>query len=200
MNEGRAVGEGGGRKVYLDWIRVIAIALVLFNHLPGYALYENGGAGRPFYLLCTLITRINVPLLLMVSGTLLLEREEPVGKVLKHRVLRIAGALVAAYVGLYLLRAAHDTVLYGAPFAFNFAELIPGILGRRLITADAASYWYLYAYLGYLLMLPFLRKATCCCRRKTGCIFPRTSPCRWRRRRRFSTPSPATGWTGTTAS
>ena len=134
MNEGRAVGEGGGRKVYLDWIRVIAIALVLFNHLPGYALYENGGAGRPFYLLCTLITRINVPLLLMVSGTLLLEREEPVGKVLKHRVLRIAGALVAAYVGLYLLRAAHDT-------------------------ADAASYWYLYAYLGYLLMLPFLRKA-----------------------------------------
>ena len=159
MNEGRAVGEGGGRKVYLDWIRVIAIALVLFNHLPGYALYENGGAGRPFYLLCTLITRINVPLLLMVSGTLLLEREEPVGKVLKHRVLRIAGALVIAYVGLYLLRAAHDTVLYGAPFAFNFAELIPGILGRRLITADAASYWYLYAYLGYLLMLPFLRKA-----------------------------------------
>ena len=159
MNQPIPSGECASRKAYLDWIRVIAIALVIFNHLPGYTLYENSGAGRPFYLFCTLITRINVPLLLMVSGTLLLDRNESVKKVLKYRVLRIAGALVFAYIGLFLLRSAHDVILYGIPFSFSPGELIPGILSRRLITADAGSYWYLYAYLGYLLMLPFLRKA-----------------------------------------
>lgn len=151
--------ETPSRKVYLDWIRVIAIALVIFNHLPGYALYEEGGGGRPFYLFLSLLTRINVPLLFMISGALLLGREESVKTILKKRVLRIVVVLFFAYLGLYLLRIFHDRFLHGEPLAFPVPEILSGIISNKLIPTDAGPYWYLYAYLGYLLMIPFLRKA-----------------------------------------
>lgn len=145
------------RKAYLDRLRVIAIALVIYNHLPAYALADKNVPGQLIYVFLAAATRINVPLLLMVSGGLLLNREEDIRTLLKKRVLRFAVALTLFYLGLYTLRLLHDTILYGAVFAFSPGEFIRGLFSHSLIPADAGSYWFLYAYLLYLLMLPFLR-------------------------------------------
>ena len=81
--------------MYFDALRILAILLVIFNHLPGYTLYQTcAGPKAWLYMLITMLTRINVPLFLMVSGALLLGRSESVPRLLRHRALRIVGAIV----------------------------------------------------------------------------------------------------------
>ena len=61
------------RVTYYDVMRIIAIFLVVFNHLRGYSLYSiSSGWKQWIYFFMTMITRINVPLFLMVSGALIL--------------------------------------------------------------------------------------------------------------------------------
>ena len=63
------------KKPYFEYMRIVAIALVIFNHLPGYNLYTiSTGYKQAIYMTITMITRINVPLFLMISGALLLGR------------------------------------------------------------------------------------------------------------------------------
>ena len=78
------------RKAYLDALRILAIFLVLFNHtgVNGYALYmvRRGAALFPFYLFNAILIKVAVPLFLMVSGALLLEKEESTS----HAIIQIS--------------------------------------------------------------------------------------------------------------
>lgn len=131
------------RESYFDALKILAILLVVFNHLPGYTLYQvSSGIITWPYMVVTMVTRINVPLFLMVSGALLLNRDEPLGKVFGHRVARIAIVILLFGTLIYCLRG-------GA----SLRELVAGLLGGGIV----GSYWFLYAYLGMLLLLPFLR-------------------------------------------
>ena len=79
-----------GKKIYIEMIRIIACSLVIFNHLRGYDLYTiSSGIKQFFYMSLTMITRIHVPLFFMISGSLLLNRNDDIGGVLKKRVVRI---------------------------------------------------------------------------------------------------------------
>lgn len=61
------------RKVYLEMIRIIAIFLVIFNHVEGVTLYQTSVGLKTWgYMFISMLTSINVPLFFMVSGTLLL--------------------------------------------------------------------------------------------------------------------------------
>lgn len=134
------------RKSYLDVLRILACFLVIFNHLPGYDLYKSvGGPMQWVYMFVAMFTRVNVPVFFMISGALLLPREEPLAVVLKHRVARIAAVLLI-----------FGTVLYIAytPWSGSIMEWLKGVVTGNITYA----YWYLYAYLGMLVMLPFLRK------------------------------------------
>lgn len=51
------------KKIYFEWIRIIACGLVIFNHLDGFSLYMiSSGAKQSFYMCLAVITKINVPL------------------------------------------------------------------------------------------------------------------------------------------
>jgi surface polysaccharide O-acyltransferase-like enzyme len=135
------------RTSYFDALKILAIVLVVFNHLPGYTLYQvSSGLITWPYMIVTMITRINVPLFLMVSGALLLNKDESLGKVFKHRVVRIVGVILLFGALIYCLRG-----------RVSFRELVVGLLGGGI----EGSYWFLYAYLGMLLLLPFLRSIAC---------------------------------------
>lgn len=135
----------------LDVMRILAIFLVLMNHQPAYKLYYHESSFCEILTLIeAIIIRINVPLFAMISGALLLGREECLGTVWKKRISRILWVILLFSGLLYLelgwLRNRNvtpDEFLYGL-FAGNLKNL--------------TSYWFLYAYLGFLLMLPFLRK------------------------------------------
>lgn len=138
------------RKPYYDILRVTAILLVLINHLPIYRLFmSESGMAEAGSLMISVITRINVPLFAMISGALLLGREESYGDIWKKRMknmlLVTVGCSALLYLAFGLLRdrdLSLDTFLYG---------LLAGNL------KDFDSYWFLYAYIGFLLFLPFYR-------------------------------------------
>ena len=76
------------RKTYIDFLRIIAIAMVLFNHTAytGYTLFAEKQQS-PFYMLyiCNSIyIKCAVPLFLMASGALLLHKNARYSDVLKR--------------------------------------------------------------------------------------------------------------------
>lgn len=133
------------RKTYLDALRIIAIFFVIFNHLNGYLLYQSrGGIKMWFYMFLTMVTRINVPLFFMISGALLLERNEDINAILHKRVARIFGALVIYSALCHLAKCR----------MFVWPQYLSGLILGNI----DGSYWFLYAYLGMLFMLPYLRR------------------------------------------
>jgi len=146
------------KKVYFEFMRIVACALVIYNHVTGYYLYGYtvSELKRVLYLLLTVVTRINIPVFLMISGALLLEKSEPITIVLKKRFSRILAALIAfdfilTLIDLLLRRNA------GQAIGFSPINFFVGILQNNIV--GAYPYWYLYSYLGMLLVLPILQRA-----------------------------------------
>lgn len=141
------------RLVYLELVRAIAIFLVVFNHTgaDGYYLYltAHNKLVYAFDIFLTVGCKIAVPLFFMVSGALLLPRDESLSTLFRKRVLRFVLVIVIFSIFQYI----YFLVNTGAPFDIGFflrATYSSGML--------APQYWFLYAYLGGLLLLPFLRK------------------------------------------
>lgn len=148
--------QGKTKKTYYEWIRLIACFFVIFNHLKGYVLFMNSsGVKQLLYMILSVITKINVPLFFMVSGALLLEKQEDTRTVLKKRVSRICLVILLFSLGIYT-----ECLLYafaqGRDYEFTLKRFVYGVLARNL--DETGAYWYLYAYLGFLFMLPFLQR------------------------------------------
>lgn len=138
------------KKVHLEALRILAIILVVFNHTPAYAFPLSTMADvswSEFFMLCTSIAdKIAVPLFFMISGALLLAKQEALATLLKKRVLRMLIVLMIFllaqnaffyFSGTLTLRQAAFNILKG--------------------TTPAHATWFLHAYLAFLLMLPLLR-------------------------------------------
>lgn len=134
------------RKTYLDLLRIVAILLVIFNHMPGYSeYYYHTDLKFGIYVIPAIITRINVPLFWMISGALLLRKTESLSQVFQHRISRIALTIFLSGGILYLLK--------------NFSTLnITDFIQKLLSNGIEESYWFLYTYLGILFLLPYLQR------------------------------------------
>jgi surface polysaccharide O-acyltransferase-like enzyme len=142
-----AVPVAQTRLLHLDALRVGAIFLVVFNHTGerGFTLWTVAeGPLMPLYLFLSILCKIAVPLFFMASGALLIPKDESVGIVLRRRALRFALVLVLFSLLQYLLSAETHSV--------------SGFLRDVYSTWIVMPYWFLYAYLGILLLLPFLRR------------------------------------------
>lgn len=140
------------RKCHLDLLRIIAIWLVIFNHTAerGFSLFSIAWESnfRIVYLFVSVTCKIAVPIFWMVSGALLLGKEEDIQKLYKKRVLRFVFIIFFFSMLQYLYSIRTDIS------AFSISVFLKNLYTRGAGT----TYWYLYAYLAYLMMLPFLRK------------------------------------------
>ncbi len=144
------------KKVYYEWIRLVACFFVIFNHLKGYVLFRNAsGMKQAFYMVISVITKINVPLFFMVSGALLLEKQEDIVTVLKKRISRICLVILLFELGIYVECRLY-AMAQGRDYEFTVNRFIYGVFAREL--DETGAYWYLYAYLGFLCLLPLLQK------------------------------------------
>ena len=139
-------------KLHIEFLRVIAIFCVFFNHTNelGYTRFANVGDAPtvPILVIISNLSVIAVPIFFMISGALLLGRDESYVDVYRKRVLRIVLALLLSTFAYRLFLY----VLYQNPLnlLYNFAAL-PFVWGYF-------SQWYIYSYLAFLVMLPLLRR------------------------------------------
>lgn len=142
-----------GRAAYLDFLRIAAAFLVIVNHTNSYvfkALTPDSGAWY-ISILWYYVSKIAVPLFVMISGACLLGKRDS-GKKALWRFLRVLLALLAAGYAYYLYDA---WVYYGLwPRMADFSAFI-GKVWRGEITD---GFWYLYFYLGMMLTLPFWQR------------------------------------------
>lgn len=155
--------EQGRSLIHLEMIRIIAIWFVVFNHTwtSGFMFYSAVGISYRYYyplLSVSVLCKIAVPLFFMISGALLLGREESYRQVYGKRVLRIVIVLILFSLLEYCYKLAGSGSMgeriNSAVSHFSMRDFVWGIYS----TEQAAAYWYLYAYLAFLMMLPLLRR------------------------------------------
>ena len=129
----------------LEIIRMVSFILVIVIHVTNYFCRAYGQITEGEYLFSLVLdaaARISVPCFFMISGALLLGREEPLEKHWK-RLLRFVIALVvwsAVYYfwNTYYMKSEYD-------------------LRQILYVPAEAHLWYLYAMIPIYLVMPFFQ-------------------------------------------
>lgn len=149
-----------------DAARALGAFLVVSNHTISALLkaYAPGEAQWWPALLIYYAAKLAVPLYVLVSGALLLRRVDDPRKAL-WRVGRMALSLLAASYVYFLFDAWARWGLWPRMARLDvFVELV-------WTQGFADSFWYLYFYIGLMLMLPFLQRlAQRLSRRGLGCL------------------------------
>lgn len=147
----------------LDMYRIIACMLVVINHCNSKVMIQVTPYSLAWFVTIGVfyVTKIAVPGFLMIAGYNLLHREDE-WKTNWHRVRRILVVLVVFSTLYFVWKSAYSL----APFSFwnedgSFIGI--GTLIWRLFTAIITdgitdAYWYLYMYLGLVIVMPFLQK------------------------------------------
>lgn len=152
------VSEKPGRNPNLDLIRVVSIFLVVLLHVNS-GQFPRPGDGWWFSNAVNSITRVCVPLFVILSGFLIIPRkDEPLAKHGK-RMLRI---LIALVVWSYIYIAWIMTT--GMTFGYQWDRTLTSLLDPTLLLSMArfpvmAHLHFLYALLVLYLFVPVLQGA-----------------------------------------
>ncbi len=141
------------KKLYLELLRAGLMFLVILTHTGtrGFFLFSvsEGSPLYAFYLCVSMLCQCAVPVYWMISGAVLLPKEESLARLYRRRVLRMA-------VTLLLFSLLYHVWLVRVGLLDSFS---PRFFLDTLYTGQwAASFWFLYAYLGMLMLLPLLRR------------------------------------------
>ena len=142
------------RKIHIDFIKILAILLVIFIHTgnEGFLAYQKQSNFfiQIFQLFLTSFCKIAVPLYFMCSGALLLGKEESIQKLWKKRVLKYIIITIVFTLFYYIFLSLHDK----SPIDLQW---ILKTMYSSSTFSFSGSYWFLYSYIAFLIMLPILR-------------------------------------------
>lgn len=140
------------KQLYLEVLRIIAIYFVIFNHTNerGYTYFTTLEPSVGYWLCMAVscVCVISVPIFYAISGVTLIPKEESIADIWKKRIPRYLLVLILFSVLQYLVELEFDLG------SCDWKEFFVGIYKKNIIT----PYWFLYAYLGFLVVLPFIRK------------------------------------------
>ena len=137
------------RILWLEALRIIAAFLVIVNHTNSDVFQASHPGELTWHLsiLWYYVSKLAVPVYVMISGALMLSRQDSWKKILS-RVLRVVVALLCASYVYFLYDAWVNWGLW--PRAFRL-DILLGQIVRMEITD---GFWYLYFYLAILVTLP----------------------------------------------
>ena len=140
------------KKLYIEFIRICACFCVIFTHTMerGYFLfasYPEHSMQYWLYMMFSVFCKAAVPVFFALSGALLISKEESLKVLYKKRVGKMVVVLVL-FSFLYYLRSIVDNIR-----AFSLGLFIKDLL----ISNWNFTFWYLYAFILFLISLPFLR-------------------------------------------
>ena len=141
------------KMVYLEVLRVISLFFVIYTHTgtlgEHYYMEAVSVAGYRSSLFLVAFSQICVPLFFMISGVLLLNRQESFRQVYKHRILRMVIVILLA-----VLLQFYCNYLDNPAMGFSLKSYLEIAYSGGAITQQ----WFLYAYLAFLMILPFLQR------------------------------------------
>ena len=140
---------------HIDFLRIFAIFLVILNH--GAFLMPTAGHGILGSLVIfsfDQLIKTAVPIFFMISGALLLPREESYSQLFRKRIPRFLGVIIY----FWTLQWSADIISGGSfPSPDQFLQSLYSLTPLS-VRAGAHVSWFLYAYLAMLLLLPLLRR------------------------------------------
>lgn len=137
------------RKVNLDILRILACFLVIVNHTNSDVFLSTVPSLTWFSsVLYFFVSKVAVPLFVMISGAVLLSKKETYKEFFKKRILKTMLVLISFSFMYYMI----SIIKTGG--TFDVIDFIRKLYSQQITNA----FWYLYLYLGILLMLPLLRK------------------------------------------
>ena len=135
-------------------MRILAAFFVIFNHTGNngyflFSLYPMHSFPFWIYLFLSIFCTFSVPLFFMISGALLLGREQISYRNLWTRRIPRMACILLFWSGVYYL----VDVLRGweEPSIVTFLTVL-------YEDAWTVPFWYLYAYLAFLISLPLLQR------------------------------------------
>lgn len=149
-----ATVQTSGKKIaYLEILRVIAIWGVLFCHTGNegvhHYLVTDNAVNYWFGILLASVSQYCIPLFFMITGALLLKREESISYVFRHRIFKM---ILITYLVVLLQCLWNNKInpLIGFNMKIYFASVFEG--------SATTPHWFLYQYISLLLVLPFLQR------------------------------------------
>lgn len=134
-----------GKNYNIELIRTVSFVLVIVIHVTNYfcRAYGRISSGEYWFaLILDTFARVSVPSFFMISGALLLGREEPIRKNWQ-RLLRFCVVLVFWSLVYYV----HNVFYMGTPVDLAKVFYVP----------TEPHLWYLYAMIPIYLVLPFFQ-------------------------------------------
>ena len=143
------------RTLWFDNLRVIAVIGVIGIHVSSAG---NGVTDSNYNFWVSnffnSLSRFGVPVFVMLSGALLLPKEEPIGEFLKKRLLRILFPFIFwsfAYITNSLIND------YNKGVNLNFEYIIRQIF-IHFRDGSTPHFWYIYMIIGLYLFIPIIGK------------------------------------------
>ena len=144
------LGVANKRKIHIEILRIVSIYCVMFNHTQDNGFfYFSKDIDNPisfFYMFSSVLCKVAVPIFFMITGAVLLNKEENLKELFIKRILKYVLILLGVSLIYYFGLRSQSTLTIG-----NFIETIYS-------SEVTTGMWYLYSYLGILIMLPILRK------------------------------------------
>ncbi len=132
------------RNICFDFLKIICIILVIINHSHLY-ITETGFLFHLFHFILFSFSKIAVPIFIMISGALLLDKNDSFTTILKKRIPRVYFAcLFSSVIGIFF-------------YKLNFVDtFIKVIFGGQI---DVLYFlWYIYIIIILYLLMPFIKK------------------------------------------
>lgn len=137
------------KTVFIELLRIIACFFVIVNHTNSMIFLETAPPALWFVsLFYFFVSKPAVPIFVMIAGYVMLDRQDSYRKTFQ-RFFRILSCLLV-FSGMYYI----SERLSGNVESFGFKDFMVRIVEKPITNA----YWWMYLYMGILLMLPFLQK------------------------------------------
>lgn len=147
------------RKIYIDVLKILCCFLVIVNHtnsrifLSTVSLEDGVSITYILSMAYFYLSRLAVPIFFMISGALLLNKEIHIKELMKNRILRFTLVVFLFSIIYYIYYNAIQKNI-DIWHIKNIVEFVKSIYSNHITNA----YWFLYSYIGILIMLPILKK------------------------------------------
>ena len=142
--------------LYLEILRIFSIFFVIFNHTGDmgffmFKQYQPSDILYWIYLFISVFCKISVPMFMAISGALTLNKKET-PKNWGTRIFKMAIILLIVSLVYYA------RMIYKTPdIEINMKSFVTGYIKGCISGTISAHLWYLYMYIGYLCIVPYLR-------------------------------------------